>query len=211
MLHLLLLAVLFGALALPGPARAADLLGHVVRLQGAAGAEEQGGDALRPLAVGAPVYAAETVRTEPDARVEIALFDGTRVTLGGETAFTFDSLVVDPAANAGSAGFELLAGAFRLASGRVTEQGKTDVAVRTPLGTIGIRGTDFWGGYFGSGEIGVFLFSGHPLIVENELGARSLPPGMGVFLRSGAVPTPASPWGAKRLDLALAAVAFAPQ
>jgi hypothetical protein len=58
---------------------------------------------------------------------------------------TIDRFVYDPAANSRATGIAVAKGAFRFMSGRASGRPSGPVTVRTPIATIGIRGTIFEG------------------------------------------------------------------
>ena len=79
----------------------------------------------------------DQLRTGADSRLQIALLDKTRISLGANTQMTIDKFVFD--ANGGSVSVNAAKGALRFMSGST---GSTRT-VRTPSATIGIRGTLF--------------------------------------------------------------------
>lgn len=193
--HALVPALLFLCVLPALPCLAADVIGELTRMKGTAEVERP---RLRQLAEGDRVLDGETVTTGPDARLLFHLTDDTELVLGGDSRFAFDSALVER----GPVILRLVQGAFSL----TTE--KADMTVITPLGTIGIRGTRFWGGFFEPDELGVFLFSGHRITVTTDAGEVELEPGQGTFLRPGQPPTEPASWGRERLTSAARTVSF---
>lgn len=111
-----------------------------VTVQRADGSEEvlQEGDA---------VYADDLVQSGDGASVAIVFVDGTEFSLGARGEMVLDEMVYDPASGDGSASFNLLSGTFSFVSGQLAKAAPDAVTVKTPLATIGIRGT--------SGAIGI--------------------------------------------------------
>ena len=182
-------------LALPLSCPGAEPLGTVARQQGQAEVESP---QPRELSVGAQVADADVVVTGEGARLLFTMADGTALTLGEHSRFAFSPALLD----GGTAPLQLLGGAFRL----TTENKQLEVV--TPMGVIGIRGTDFWGGFLDTDDFGVFLFSGKPVTVRNDYGQVELAPGQGTNLAPGKAPTPPGAWGDGRLQRAKDTVTF---
>lgn len=201
---LAVLAVLFTWISVSS-AEAAEG-GRVTRLQGTAQAQRAAG--LIALAPNGLVYKGDTLKTEPDARLEVTFTDGTVITLGEKAEFVIDDYLFQNDPPAGNAAFRLAQGAFLAVTGRIGKLTGRPFAVRTPIATIGIRGTTFWGGP-SQGEFGVLLLEGAGVIVQNEQGRVELTqPGLGTAIRSGKAPDDASAWSAERTAQAVATVTF---
>jgi hypothetical protein len=134
-------AGVFLGLALAGPA-AADDIGDVTRLLNEARAIQ--GDDIRGLAVESDLFGGELVRTGAESRLHARFADGTELMMGAQSVLQLDSFVYDPE-NGGTARFNLTSGAFRMITGALNKTGGGALEVNTPVATIGVRGTDFWG------------------------------------------------------------------
>ena len=122
---------------------------------GAAGAAERAGraiavqqDALQaegavgfPIDAGAEIFRNARVYTKQYGTAEIRLEDGTALTVAPNASVVIDNYVFAGAGRPGSLALSLGRGAMRMVSGRMPKEG---VAVSTAIGTIGVRGTDFW-------------------------------------------------------------------
>jgi hypothetical protein len=198
-------------LTLPGAARAwaaeGRVVGGVARIQGQVSAER--GGMGRMLAQGSPVREGDRLRTEPEARLEVQFLDGTVVTLSGDTVFSLDAFALDQDQRRGDALFTLAAGAFRAVTG-VTASERAHLQVQTPLATIGIRGTDFWGGWLDAAGFGVLLLSGREVSVANRVGTVVLDrPGLGVTVPAADEPmAPPVQWPQEKLGRAVRTVTF---
>lgn len=117
---------------------AQDPAGEVARLRGEA---SRGNDSL---AVGSQVLVGDTIRSGPGARVEIRFLDESSLTLGENAEIVIDRFFFE--ARGSRQSIEVLQGVFRFITGAVGKTAPDWVAVRTPVATIGIRGTDFIGG-----------------------------------------------------------------
>ncbi len=102
-----------------------------------------------------------------------------------------------------------MVGAFRFLSGRVAKLASSDVSVTTPVATVGIRGTEFWGGPIDDQALGVFLIQG-AVSVSNAAGTQILSqPGQGTNVATpGAAPGPVTFWPADKVNRAIATVTF---
>lgn len=97
-----------------------------------------GPDAGRPK-IGDPVYLHDTVQTGPDARIGLALNDGTAFNVSPSARIVLDEFVYDPKSKSNSALISLTKGTFTFIAGKVAKTG--DMKVQTPVATMGIRGT----------------------------------------------------------------------
>ena len=181
-------------------------IGTVSRIQGEASGTR--GGATRALDLNASVILNETVSTGAAARLEVTFKDDTRLTLGENAKLTLDRYVFNPDARRGAIRFRVV-GAFRFLSGQISKLARSDVSVTTPVATIGIRGTEFWGGPIDDQVLGVFLVAG-AVRVSNAAGAQTLDrPGQGTNIaRQGAAPGPVTFWPQDKVGRAIATVTF---
>jgi hypothetical protein len=103
--------------------------------------------------------------------------------------------------------FELAKGAFRSITGFMTKR-QHRFEVQTATATLGVRGTDFWGGY-GLTENGldVVMLEGHGVYVKNAFGQLELDqPGLGTTVLTGSAPAPAAAWSEAKRQKAFATV-----
>ncbi len=191
---------------LPAPVVATNEIGNVSAAQGTSEAERPG--IRRALAPQAPVFQSEVVRTGDASRLEITFEDETRLNLGENARVRLDDFVYAMSGTTNQVG-ATVKGAFRFVTGTLGRKRPAIVRVRTPIGVIGIRGTDFWAGPI-DGEYGVLLLDGE---VEVTTASRTVvldAPGLGTTIpRAGAAPRPPAPWAARKVDRALATVSFA--
>jgi hypothetical protein len=78
-----------------------------------------------------------------------------------------DRYVFDPDAGIGEATLNTTKGAFRLATGRLSEMTKKSIKVSSPFAAMAVRGTDFWWGHV-QGQYGVLLVHNSRLEVRAE-------------------------------------------
>jgi ferric-dicitrate binding protein FerR (iron transport regulator) len=197
---LLLLAIIAGC----PPARA-ESTATVMRLQGQAQAVEAAG--ARILAPGDPVQLGDQLRTGPGARLWLRFSDGMELTLGEKAEMVVDVFSWSAATGQGKAELELVQGAFLLETGLVGKLPDHPLIVKTPLASVGVRGTRFWGGPLES-PLNVLLLEGR-VVVTSPAGSVELSPGQGTGITApGQPPMPPSVWGGERVARAVATVSF---
>ena len=118
-------------------------------------------------AVGSPVHMNDTLQTGAKARLQVTFRDKTNLTLGENASVVIDRYVFDPDAGIGEATLNATKGAFRLATGRLSEMTNKDIKVSTPFAALAVRGTDFWWGSV-QGQSGVLLVHNSRLEVRGE-------------------------------------------
>ena len=142
------------------PAAAAERAGDITLLTGRATAAGASGD-IRPLERDGAVYPGEVISTGPNSYLNIKFTDGGRVLLRPNSRFQIEAYrysgrgAEQPAERESDASpnveaeaednafFRLLKGGFRAVTGLVGRDNKENYRVRTPVATIGIRGTDY--------------------------------------------------------------------
>ncbi|NQU59324.1 MAG: FecR domain-containing protein [Rhodospirillales bacterium] len=182
----LILGVL--ALFLIEPVKAAENDGRVLKIQGTAEAS-RGLKKAREITAGTNVGKGDIIRTNIDSRLRFELKDGTLVTLSESSIFVIDDFdYSDAGGQPDKVALRLVKGAFRLISGKLAINNIEKFTITTPVATIGIRGTDFWVGPSQEG-IGVLLFSGRGIFVENNSGRVEInEPGQGTVVNPGVAP-----------------------
>lgn len=93
----------------------------------------------RSLTAGSEVYSNELIRTGTASNGEFVFLDNTKLSVGPVAEVRLDSYVYNPRGNS-SAVFNVTQGAFSFITG---ELNKRAYAIKTPYGTLGIRGTRF--------------------------------------------------------------------
>jgi len=87
---------------------------------------------------GSDLQSGQTVTTATDGRVHLMFVDGSAVTVGPGSALTIESYAFDPSTKSGQMTLVLDEGTVRFIGGAISK--KSDVVIRTPAGTVGIRG-----------------------------------------------------------------------
>lgn len=152
-----------------------------------------------------PVEIGDELNTGAAARLVVKFNDGTVLTLGENTQLLLKDWQFKSKEQDNHAGFTLAAGVFRMITGAITQQQNPDLNIETPIGAIGVRGTDFWGGYLDADAIDVILLEGeHKIEVSNALGSVLIAtPGYGVTMKKGAAPAQPVKWGSQKLQRAV--------
>lgn len=181
MLRLRLLLPLLCACLAGGAA--AQQAATVVFATGAAGIVAADG-AVRRAERGAPVAAGETLDTA-DGRAQLRFLDGSVVSLQPGTQFRVEQFRFSDqggrAADQDRLVMRFVKGALRAVSGLI---GREQYRMDTPVGTIGIRGTEY-GASLGDGGLSVTTYAG---LVEvcNSAGCAQIAPGQTLFVTDGA-------------------------
>lgn len=153
----------------------------------------------------------DEIHTGDNARAQLRFADGTITTLGGNTAFAIKQFAWKPKTEkASNAAFVLLTGAFRTVTGKILDTPDSTFKVNTPVGTIGIRGTDFWGGYLDGDAVDVLLIDGsHAVEISNATGTVLLEkPGQGVTLKPNQSALAVKTWPATKVNRAVATITW---
>lgn len=87
----------------------------------------------------------DKVLTKQDSALQILLLDQSTFTVGQNCELTIDLFVYDPDTSVGDFSATVAKGAFRFISGAIGKNNPENASIRTPIATIGIRGTMFEG------------------------------------------------------------------
>jgi hypothetical protein len=127
-------------LAIPGFAEE-SVAGSVKTAQGAS-TVRRGAETIA-IHEGLHLLENDVLETGGDGRLGIVLQDGTRISLGPNTELKIDSFVYQPV----NARFALLLrmarGVMVYVSGKIAQFSPGSVRVETPVGVLGLRGTEF--------------------------------------------------------------------
>src|SRR6476469_10273348 len=90
-----------------------------------------------PLSGGSSVYSKATVRTGDAGQADLRFHDSSNLTVGPKSSVRLDKFMYDPNKSASTVAIQATRGSFRFVTG---SQGKGAVQVKTPYGTLGVRG-----------------------------------------------------------------------
>jgi hypothetical protein len=96
------------------------------------------GGATRTLTVGTGIVVKERVRTSASGSTQIQFPDQTAINLGANCDLVIDQFVYDPQAKSGTMVATVSKGALRYIGGQISHN--SGATIRTPTGTLGIRG-----------------------------------------------------------------------
>lgn len=209
----IVVAFLFVGMACSLPAQAQQAAGQVERQKGAASRSTAG--TTSDLAPGSQVFVGDEISTGPDARLLIVFDDESTLTMGENARVTIDQYVYAPGGSSSQA-LVIAVGVFRFVSGQISDASPDDVAISTPVATIGIRGTVFLGGEL---TVGMPAGESHYGFQINEGAIEVISPGGSVLLDEAgegtflplnqiAAPTPVRQWTAEEAAEAEEALAF---
>ncbi len=96
--------------------------------------------ATRTLVVGTDIFIGDVVATGPSGQVQILFSDRTELVVGPRSSLTIEDYLLRENGSAGKLAVNALAGTFRFVTGNAP---KDRYLIKTPTGTIGVRGTAF--------------------------------------------------------------------
>ena len=164
-----------GQYAQLGPGTSPAAIGKVATLDGAVSATRPDGTVVT-LSVDAPVYQGDVLVTETGGAVGLVFNDDTTFALGENARMVLDELIYDPDSGEGSSLFSVIEGTFVFVSGEIAGNNPEQMTIRTPVATIGIRGTKCAGKAGLEGDDNLFVLLPNPdgtlgsIIVTTEVG-----------------------------------------
>lgn len=135
-----LLAFVILCLPVLGQAQGARVAGKVELAEGITRVESPGKPVRRP-ALGEPVHEGDSIQTAPRAELHLRMADGASIIVRENTKMRITAYVADGGQSDRSL-LDLTEGALRAITGWIGRYNRANYAVRTPLVTIGVRGTD---------------------------------------------------------------------
>ncbi|MBT8330550.1 MAG: FecR family protein, partial [Desulfofustis sp.] len=118
-----------------------QVIGKVVAVTGEV-VLEHNGDSI-PMEVGSPVYEGGVLKTGDDSHIEVRFTDDTMLSQGANSEVSIDDYVFDQPDSASSILLNLTEGTLRNLTGKIADENPESFEVKSPLATLGIRGTDF--------------------------------------------------------------------
>ncbi len=115
-------------------------IGKVVTLEGEVFAETESDS--RTLVIKSPLYQGDVLVTFEGSKVEIRFNDNTRLSQGENSKISLDSYVYDKGTDENSGLLlNMVEGTFRCVTGKIVDQNPDNFLLKSPLATLGIRGT----------------------------------------------------------------------
>jgi len=118
-----------------------SIVGSVKTVRGSA-VVLRGTEAL-PCREGQHLILLDTLQTSADGSLGVILQDGTRIALGPSTELKIDQFVYQPADGKFGLLVRLARGVMAYVSGKIARFSPESVRVETPVGIVGLRGTEF--------------------------------------------------------------------
>lgn len=150
------LSVAAALAVLTGAAQAQEAVGVNAAIRNSVRTQPVGESALRASALRGQVRTGDVIVSGPQSQLQVLLRDQSIFTVGSNARVTIDRFVIDTDRGAGGASASVARGAFRFVSGR---GGPRAGAVRTPVASIGVRGTVV---ETVVGPDALFVLEGHP-------------------------------------------------
>jgi len=119
---------------------------------------------------GQPIHLGDAVETDAEGHLQILLLDETVFTIGPNSSITIDRFIYDPKTHKGNMEASIAKGVFRYVSGKIAAKKPSNVLIKLPNATIGIRGTIVGGEVTGGGGGGLVMLFGPG--ENNNSGAR---------------------------------------
>lgn len=114
---------------------AQEAIGKATSVKPQAEGTHSGG--TRTLSGGTDVYSKETVRTGDSGQADLRFLDNSNLNVGPKSNVRLDKFVYDPNKSAGAVAIQATRGSFRFVTG---SQGGGSYQIKTPYGTLGVRG-----------------------------------------------------------------------
>ncbi|MEO5335993.1 MAG: FecR domain-containing protein, partial [Magnetospirillum sp. WYHS-4] len=140
-----------GQYAQAGAMPVAQPIGKVTKLNGSVTVTHADG-VKAPLKGGDSVFADDVVETAGDGGIGIEFADKTTFALGPKGRMVLDDMVYDPGAAQNKLGISLVKGVFSVVSGAIAKENPDAMVIKTPVATVGIRGTKVTGEVRGEGQ-----------------------------------------------------------
>ena len=131
----------FAQLSTVAQGSGASSIGTVEKLAGTVTLTRTDGTTVQ-ASKGAAIFSGDVIKTDADANIGIKFVDETSFSLGESGRMVIDEMIYDPSNNSdSSSSFSVVKGVFSFVSGQVAKSGDDAMVVKTPVASIGIRGT----------------------------------------------------------------------
>ncbi|MBC7906018.1 MAG: FecR domain-containing protein, partial [Rhodospirillaceae bacterium] len=132
------------------------------------------------LEKGAAIHQGDVIETGADGKVGVTFADSSSFSLGPKGSMVMDELVYDPLAHSGALTVSVAKGVYSFVSGQIAKVDPTAMTIKTPVMTIGVRGTSGAGQAGGEGESNSLTLLQDPqgtvgeIILTNAGGSRTI-------------------------------------
>ena len=143
----------------------------------------------RILRVGVDIAVNERITTRTDDRAHLVFLDGSALTVGPSSDVMIDRFVYDADRKVGDLAMSATRGVFRFVGGAISK--KTEVVVRTPTSSVGIRGSIMTIAIGGDGTtIATFLYGEAMTVTAQGITSKAIRPGSQILAAPGNLPRP---------------------
>lgn len=171
--------------ALKSASMATAKIGAVEKVRGEASAYYKA--SLRQLVGGGGVLFEDALRTGDKTRLLVDFVDGSKLSLGDNSELLIDEMIYEPGKK-GKGTLRLVKGVFRFVTGQINKVPGGQLVLSTPVATIGVRGTDFWGEQT-EGRLTMALLDNGELTITTPNGTVTLTqPSSAVTIERGQAP-----------------------
>jgi hypothetical protein len=183
-------------------------IGELIRFEGEASATLEG--RFRSLSKGSIVFEGDIVETGPATRLKIKMIDGAEIVLGDKTTLLIERYGYNRSNREDQAVLQVKQGVFHSKSGGIARNKPKRFRIKTAFASIGVKGTEFWGGFWESGKFDVALLKGKGVVISNQGGTVEISNiGWGsTLVDAETAPTPPKQWGKAKLQKAFNTVSF---
>ncbi|HEX9702546.1 MAG TPA: Ig-like domain-containing protein, partial [Rhodospirillales bacterium] len=129
-----------GQVASAGTSSGQDSIGRVDTVSGHAFVIRTDGS-REELVIGSRLYAGDVLETSADGAIGVLLADETSLSMGADGRMVLDEMIYDPNTQEGSMALSVMKGVYTIVSGMVSKTDPDAMTINTPVGTVGIRGT----------------------------------------------------------------------
>ena len=150
-------------------ALASDVAGKTILAKGSVESFNVDNNEKRKLKRRSQIFTVDKIVTGDKSKAQFSMTDGGLITLKANTEILITNYKYSPEAGESSATLEVVNGGFRSISGLIKKSGG-DYQVKTPVGSIGIRGTHFAVEVVG-GDTFLAVYSGN---IDVELNDQSI-------------------------------------
>lgn len=151
---------------------ASDVAGKTILAKGKVEAIDQASNEKRKLKRRSEIFNVDSITTGDKSKAQFSMSDGGLITLKANTEILISEYKFNPEVGEASATLEVVNGGLRSISGLIKKSGG-DYQIKTPVGSIGIRGTHFAVDVVGE-EVFFAVYSGNIDVQLNDMSTLSL-------------------------------------
>ena len=159
-------------------------IGEITQTAGTATITHQDG-AKVVASIGTAIYQGDIVETSGDGALGIRFSDSTVIAVSEEARLVIDEYIYNPDGDGDRSFFSMMRGVFVYTSGLIGKEDPADVAITTPVGSIGIRGTVVAGDIHPAGQESSITIVDGAAVLTNAAGVFEMNRNFSTFVFSG--------------------------